>query len=258
MSLIGKLKVVGVALISLTLSHQIFAQERVTVFAASSMTDAVNKVVEQYKAISSDDVIVSYAGSSSLARQVSQGAPADIFISANDRWMDYVIDQKAVDANSRKVLVKNSLAVISGIHHSVSPFKLSESEQWLAGLNGSRLVVADPNYVPAGIYAKQSLQSEGVWQTLSTRLASANNVRAALALVERGESPLGIVYTTDALISKKVNIVATFPESSHSAIEYPMALVSHSPSKAATNFYRFLLSKQAKATYKTFGFKVVQ
>ncbi|MGL5668059.1 MAG: molybdate ABC transporter substrate-binding protein, partial [Shewanella sp.] len=189
-------------------------KEQVTVFAAASLTNALNEIGQQYEKEHQTKVIFSYASSSTLAKQIANGAPADLFISANQKWMDYLVDAKAVNADSRITLLKNTLVLIAEKNSPVDQVTLNSDWDIKAAVNGSRLAVGDPDHVPAGQYAKQALENLNLWKTAEPLLARANTVRAALALVEQGEAPLGIVYSTDAKVAQKIKIVATFPATS--------------------------------------------
>ncbi len=149
-------------------------------------------------------MVSSFASSSTLARQIEAGAPADLFISADQKWMDYAVDKKAIDTATRQTLLGNSLVVVAPKASEQKDFTIDSKTNWTSLLNGGRLAVGDPEHVPAGIYAKEALQKLGAWDTLSPKLAPAEDVRGALALVERNEAPLGIVYGSDAVASKGV------------------------------------------------------
>ncbi|NOI35249.1 molybdate ABC transporter substrate-binding protein [Vibrio cyclitrophicus] len=237
---------------SLSSTH-LFAAEKLRVYAASSMTNAVNLLVEEFEKNHSVDVIPVYASTSSLVRQIERGAPADIFISANDKWMTYLVDRQLVYSDNVKNLCENELVLISPKEVPVS-LNLSKGEQWAKLLTNERLAVGNTMSVPAGIYAKEALEALGVWDDVKARLAPSNNVRMALALVERSEAKLGIVYKTDALLSKEVNLVSTFPSDLHTPIRYPVAKLSDKV--VAEEFYIFLRSKNAKNTLNSFGFEV--
>jgi molybdate transport system substrate-binding protein len=243
----------------------------VLIFAAASTADAINDVLAHYArrpdaqsngpdaqhktGESRPRVRASFASSGTLARQISLGAPAHIFLSANAKWMDYLARQKLIVNRSRRNLFGNRLVLIapsrSRITLTIAPdFPLARA------LGSGRLVVADPGHVPAGIYARQALKSLGVWDTIARRIARAGNVRAALALVARGEAPLGIVYATDAGISPGVKRIATFPSSSHGPITYPAALMAGRDTKAARRFYDFLISRAGLGIFARHGFEV--
>ncbi len=235
------------------------SQEKVTVFAASSLTNALTEIADNYQALHSVKIRLSFASSSALARQVEYGAPADIYFPANQKWLDYVIEQQVVDADSRVTLLTNQLALVAPVNSERLPTQVDDdgfSLPILTRLEGGRLALGDPSHVPVGQYAKQALQYYQQWEGLEPHLARANNVRGALVLVERGEAPLGIVYQTDAEVSTKVKRVALIPKESHSPIEYPMVMVDKNPSKASTHFYHYLQSAEAKSVFKQHGFGV--
>ncbi|MCQ1059104.1 molybdate ABC transporter substrate-binding protein [Photobacterium sp. ZSDE20] len=236
------------------LSFSSVAVEKVTVFAASSLTNAMNEVVIAYERKTGDKPTVSYASSSALARQIAQGAPADIYLSANEKWMDYLSEQGVIDPSTRKPLLHNSLVMVAPNDYPQQNIALNASWDMAKALDGTRLAVGDPNHVPAGIYTKEALEHIGLWQQAERLLARANNVRGALLLVERQEALLGVVYKTDALISKKVKIVAELPPASHTAITYPVAMVKGRQSQSAKGFYDFLNSEQAAAIFNAYGF----
>ena len=242
---------------SVVASQYTYAAEQVTIFAASSLTNAVTELSEHYQTQTGVDSRLSFASSSALARQISQGAPADIYISANVKWMDYLQTQQVIENDSRKPLLKNSLVVVAPLSYPKEIVTPSASWDVAKDLMDTRMAVGDPNHVPAGRYAKQALENLGVWDAAKPYLARANNVRSALVLVERGESNLGIVYKTDAKISSKVKIVAELPESSHTPIRYPMAIVKGKAIPEVQGYYAFLQSEEAKAVFEKYGFEVV-
>ncbi|MGF1690998.1 molybdate ABC transporter substrate-binding protein [Photobacterium kagoshimensis] len=246
--------VCGVGLVA---SQYTYAAETVTVFAASSLTNAVTELSDRYQEKNGVDSRLSFASSSALARQISQGAPADIYISANVKWMDYLQSLQVIENDSRKPLLENSLVMVAPLSYPNDTVTPSASWDVAATLMDTRMAVGDPNHVPAGRYAQQALENLGVWEAAKPHLARANNVRSALVLVERGESNLGIVYKTDAKISKKVKIVAEFPDSSHAPIRYPMAIVKNKATPVVQNYYMFLQSEEAKAVFEKYGFEVV-
>ncbi|PSU35917.1 molybdate ABC transporter substrate-binding protein [Photobacterium lutimaris] len=236
------------------LSFSTIAAEKVTVFAASSLTNAMNEVVSAYERKTGEKPTVSYASSSALARQIAQGAPADIYLSANEKWMDYLLDQGVIQPSTRKPLLRNSLVMVAPKNFPHQQITLSASLDLGGVLDGTRLAVGDPNHVPAGIYTKEALEHIGLWQQAERLLARANNVRGALLLVERQEALLGVVYKTDALISSKVNIVSEFPAESHTAITYPIAMVDGHKNESAKTFYHYLSSKEAADIFTKYGF----
>ncbi|MDR9829071.1 molybdate ABC transporter substrate-binding protein [Vibrio sp. FNV 38] len=243
--------------IATSLSLSVQAQESVTVFAAASMTDALDEIAQKFEHQTGTQVKRSYASSSVLARQIAQGAPADIFISANQRWMEYLIEIEAVDQNSVKPLVRNQLVAVMPGNLESKPVVLDDATTILKLLQGTRLAVGDPKHVPAGIYTQQAFESLGMWQQLLPHLARANNVRAALLWVERQEARVGVVYRTDALVSQRVHVIAQFPESSHEPIVYPVAKVNKAKMTSQTHaFYEFLMTKDAMSVFESFGFVI--
>ena len=246
--------VTGVTL-TLTLAGQALADEgKITVFAAASLTSAMQDIAAVYKKEKNVDVVSSFASSSTLARQIEAGAPADLFISADQKWMDYAVDKKAVDAASRVTLLGNSLVVVAPKASTQGEVSINKETNWTSLLKGGRLAVGDPEHVPAGIYAKEALQKMGAWETLAPQLAPAEDVRGALALVARNEAPLGIVYGSDAVAEKGVKVVGTFPEDSHKKVEYPVAIIDGHKNATVSAFYDYLKGPQASAIFKRYGF----
>ncbi|MDG4719821.1 MULTISPECIES: molybdate ABC transporter substrate-binding protein [Thalassospira] len=233
--------------------------EDITVFAAASLTNAVTTAAKAYETKSGDTIQISFASSSTLARQIAAGAPSDIFISANQKWMDWLVEQDLIAQETRHNIVANSLVLIAPKDSTLDVIDLGNDIDLAALLSDNdRIAVGDPDHVPAGIYAKQALEHMGQWEALSPRLARADNVRAALALVERGESPLGIVYRTDAAIATDVKIVGTFPEDSHPPITYPIALIKEAQTDANAKFLAWLLGDDAGKVFADYGFNPVQ
>ncbi len=226
----------------------------VTVFAAASLKNALDEVGAQY-AKTGGDARFSYAASSAIARQIEQGAPADIYVSADSDWMNYLADRKLIVASSRKDLLTNNLALIAPADSKVA-LKIGKGMSLAKALGDGRLAVAGPD-VPAGKYAKASLSALGVWDSVSGQLAQAENVRMALQYVARGESPLGIVYDTDAKVEPKVRIVGLFPAGTHPKIVYPVALVAGSKNPEAAKFLAYLSGPQAAAVFRKYGFTVL-
>ncbi|EOW2076316.1 molybdate ABC transporter substrate-binding protein [Vibrio mimicus] len=229
------------------------AKETLHIYAASSMTNAVNALVEAYQQQHDVKLVTVYGGSSSLARQIEAGAPADLFISANEEWANYLVEKSLVKPQNVTTLAANRLVLIRPSTQPIEAFDVQNVSAWQAALADSRLAVAQVDAVPAGIYAKQALQHAGVWSQLESRLAQTNNVRLALALVERGESPLGIVYKTDAMLSDKVTIVTTFSAQSHQAIRYPLAQLNDKA--ASAELVAYFRSAQAQQILQGFGFE---
>ena len=240
--------------LSVSMAGHAVAAEKITVFAAASLTNAMQDIATQYQKKSGVEVVSSFASSSTLARQIEQGAPADLFISADQQWMDYAVDKKSVVENTRYTLLGNDLVLIAPKSDSAKAVTINAQTDWKSLLKGERLAVGDPDHVPAGIYAKEALQKLGAWDTVSPLLAPANNVRAALALVERNESPYGIVYGSDAVASDKVQVVGHFPADRHKPVEYPMAVVKEHQNATVNAFYSYLQGPDAAAVFKQYGF----
>jgi molybdate transport system substrate-binding protein len=235
------------------------AQAPVTVFAAVSLTDALRDLGQQWAARGNPAPRFAFAASSALARQVEQGAPADLFISADEAWMDYLAARSLVVAATRVSPLGNALVLIAP---AGSPARVALARGTdLAALLGprDRIATGDPSNVPAGRYAQAALTWMGQWDAVGHRLARADNVRAALLLVERGEAPFGIVYLTDAQASRGVRIVATFPAESHPPITYPFALTRRAEGNAAARaFLAFLTAPEAAATWQRLGFALAR
>jgi molybdate transport system substrate-binding protein len=227
----------------------------VTVFAAASLKNALDDVGKAYTASIGAEVRFSYAASSALARQIEEGAPADIFISADSDWMDWVAKRGLIVAASRRDVLSNHLALIAPAGSRIR-IRIAKGMDLARALGDSRLALAGPD-VPAGKYAKASLTALGVWASVEPKLAQADNVRGALLFVARGETPLGIVYDTDARIEPKVRIVGLFPDASHPPIVYPAALVARAANGQASGFLTFLEGPQAAAVFHRYGFIVL-
>ncbi|KOY42695.1 molybdate transporter, partial [Vibrio parahaemolyticus] len=181
------------------------------------------------------------------------GAPADIFISANTKWMDYLVDKDVISRDNVTSLVRNSLVLIVPQSSELTSFNFSDATAWEKALYGNRLALGNPTSVPAGMYAKESLTTLGVWKEIQTQIAPAKNVRLALALVERGEAPLGVVYKTDAQLTDKVKIVGEFASDTHAAIVYPAAVVNDSTE--SEQFFQYLKSDEAARVFAQYGFQ---
>ncbi|MEQ9861791.1 molybdate ABC transporter substrate-binding protein [Pectobacterium cacticida] len=248
------LKWVAALAFSAAIALPAVAKDKVTVFAAASLTNALQDIATQYQKEKNVAVVASYASSSTLARQIEQGAPADLFISADQQWMDYAQDKHLMDTTTRYTLLGNELVVIAPKTSAQKNVNIDDKTDWKNLLKGGRLAVGDPDHVPAGIYAKEALQHLKVWDELSPLMARANNVRAAMALVEREEAPLGIVYGSDAVASDKVKVIGTFPATSHKPVEYPMAIVKSRNNAAVNDFYNYLKTPEAAAVFKRYGF----
>lgn len=231
----------------------------ITVFAAASLTDALADVGHAYEKQSGNTVHFSFAASSTLARQIALGAPADIYISADVRWMDYVQHKDRIVTASRIDLLANQLVLVAPRGSAITRVDIRTGFPLAKLLGGGHLAMGNPMHVPAGIYGKQALTSLKVWPSVKDHVARSANVRAALALVALGDAPLGIVYRTGAMASDKVKIVGTFPAASHKPIVYPAALVRHTgpAGKAARDFLHFMTSRQAGRIFARYGFKVL-
>ena len=228
---------------------------RVMIFAAASTTNALNEIATLFKKATKTEVASSFASSSTLAKQIEQGAPASIFISADEDWMNYLAKKNLIDQKSRIDLLGNSLVLIAPSESKLKKIDNIQT-QLITALGNERIATGDPDHVPVGKYAKAALQKLGIWKDIDPRLARTSDVRGALALVERGETPLGIVYSTDAAISKKVKVIGSFPPETYPPIVYSVALVTGNITGDARKFFEFLKGKQAKAAFAKYGFKV--
>ena len=226
-----------------------------TVFAAASLKEALDEAAAAYRKQTGVPVRVSYAASSALARQIEQGAPADVFFSADLEWMDYLQKRNRLDVATRRSLLGNRLVLIAP-RASKAQVDLKRPATLLAALGDGRLAVGQTRTVPAGKYAKASLESLSLWNGVRPRLAESESVRAALMLVARGETPLGIVYASDAKAEPGVRVVATFPEDSHPPIVYPVAALRGARAAQATRFVQWLASPAADALFTKRGFAV--
>jgi molybdate transport system substrate-binding protein len=227
----------------------------VTVFAAASLTDALQTIGKSYQAKTGKTVVFSFAASSVLAKQIEASGGADMFISADTDWMDYLDKKGLIQKATRTNLLGNHLVLIAQAG-TAAAVTIRPHFDLKSALAGGRLAVADPASVPAGKYAKAALTSLGVWDSVSGNLAQAENVRAALAYVARGEAPLGIVYTTDAMSEPKVRIAGEFPDASHPPIIYPAALTKDA-SADAKGFLAYLSSPEAKGIFAEDGFVIL-
>ena len=229
-----------------------------TVLAAASLQDALRALEPAWQtaAPGRPPVRFAFAASSTLARQIEQGAPADLFMSADEPWMDYLAVRNLIVPETRASPLGNTLVLVTPANSVATPLQLGRGTDFTPLLGpGGRLAVGDPAHVPAGRYAQQALEWMGLWQALSPRLAPAENVRSALLLVERGEAPLGIVYATDARASRGVKVIGTFPAESHTPITYPFALTRRAEANAqARELLSFVSGPDAAETWRRFGF----
>jgi molybdate transport system substrate-binding protein len=231
-----------------------FAQDNsLTVFAAASMKNALDDIDAAYTAKTGVKIVASYAASSALAKQIEQGAPADIFASADTDWMDYAISKKTINEPTRINLLGNSMVLIAPKDSKIDSVTIGQGFD-LAKLAGDgRIATGDVKAVPVGKYAKAALEKLGAWPAAEPKFAMAESVRAALTLVARGEAALGIVYATDAKVEPGVKILGTFPADSHPAIIYPVAATATAKAQAA-DYLAFLRSSVAKTVFERYGF----
>jgi len=268
----------GIALLGIACGSAL-AAERVTVFAAASLTDALETAGARWReqgpgedrpgedrpgedrpgedrpGEERDEVRFSFAASSTLARQIEAGAPGEIYASANVEWMDDLERAGLIEPGTRVTPIGNRLALIAPKDGTPGELAIDAGLD-LAGLLGPEgfLAVGDPGHVPAGIYAEQALRALGLWESIEGRLARADDVRAALALVDRGEAPLGIVFATDAALTDRVAVVGLFPEASHAPIAYPFAIVADAARPEVRALFDFLTGEEALGIYERFGF----
>jgi len=230
--------------------------QQLTVFAAASLTDAMKDISAQWTNAGHPPLRLSFGSSSTLALQIEQGAPANLFASADEKWMDYLAAKNLVVTDTRRDLLGNDLVLVVPANHpshvSIGPgFDLMA----MLGPDG-RLATGDPAHVPVGIYAEQALKKLGLWDAVSPRLARAADVRSALLLVEHGEAPAGIVYATDAAVSKAVMVAGTFPADTHDPVAYPFAVVKTGDTPEARALLTFFSGPQARGVFVSRGFKV--
>jgi molybdate transport system substrate-binding protein len=242
------------AALLLALAAPLAHADKVTVYAAASLRESLEAAARAYESASGDKVTVSYAASNALARQIEAGAPADVFMSADTDWVDYLESRNLVAPGSRRNLLANDLVLIAPAASRLS-MKLAPGVDIASALGGKRIALANPAAVPAGKYAKAALTSLGAWKALEGQVAAAENVRAALVFVARGETPLGVVYRTDALAESQVRIVDAFPAGTHPAIVYPLVKLRRSATPAADAFAEYLASPAARAIFGRFGFR---
>jgi molybdate transport system substrate-binding protein len=248
------IRLLAVFCLVVTLAAPAAAQDALTVFAAASMRNALDVVNAAFTRATGIRVTTSYAASSALARQIAQGAPADAFISANVKWMEFLQEQKLVAPGSRVDLLGNALVLIVPKGSKLGKVDIVQGLD-IAGLAGDgRIAIANTKGVPAGLYARAALQSLGAWLTAEPKLAQSENVRATLAYVARQEAPLGIVYATDAKVEPKVKIIGVFPAASHPPITYPVAAIAGREGKVASRYLHFLQTFAAKTIFEGYGF----
>lgn len=229
--------------------------DTLVVFAAASLTNALQDIGKAFETRSGHTVKFSFAASSALARQIEAGAQAQIFLSADEQWMDYLAERKLLAAGTRTDLLGNSLVLVTPTDSKAS-VTLKPGFDLAALLGDGRLATGDPAHVPVGKYAKDALTKLGAWQVAEPRLVRADSVRAALVLVERGEVPAGIVYATDAAVSPKVRVAGVFPADMHAPITYPAAIVAGQDTPAARAFMQWLRGNDSTAVFTRYGFSI--
>jgi molybdate transport system substrate-binding protein len=232
--------------------------DSLSVFAAASLKNALDSIAADYTKETGSIVAISYAATPALAKQIEQGAPADVFISADLDWMDYLSQKGLIKPETRANIIGNRLVLIAPVDSKVS-LTIASGFDLGGALADGKLAIADVKAVPAGKYGKAALENLGVWASIAAKLAEAENVRAALALVARAEAPLGIVYLSDAMAEPKVKIIDVFPDGSHPAIVYPAAVTAVSThGEAASGFLKFLKSPAAEAKFTKDGFIILK
>ena len=233
------------------------AAEKVIIFAAASLKNALDAVNAEWQKEAGKETTVSYAASSALAKQIEAGAPADVFISADLAWMDYVAEKNLIKDDTRSNLLGNRIVLVTG-KQDAAPVDITRGFDLKGLLGGEKLAMGAVDSVPAGKYGKAALEKLGVWSSVENNVAGAENARAALLLVSRGEAPYGIVYKTDAAADKEVTVVGTFPEDSHPPIVYPIAITAESKNPDAAAYIEFVKSAEAAALLEAQGFTVLK
>jgi len=226
----------------------------ILIFAASSLTNVVDELGQAFRDQKGIAVKASYAASSVLAKQIEAGAPADVFFSADTEWVDYVEQRKLLKPGTRRNVIANRLVLIAPLDSPLLQLKIAPDFDLAGALGGGKLATGDPDSVPVGKYAKAALEKLGVWDGVSSHLVPAENVRAALAFVARGEAPLGIVYETDAKVENRVKVVGVFPDDSHPPITYPIALTATAQPDAA-QFLAFVTGAAGSKIFRKYGFQ---
>lgn len=253
-----RLVLAAVVSLSATLAVPVVtAAEEITIFAAASMKNALDEIVTTWNTETGNSAVVSYAGSSVLARQILAGAPADVFISAAVNWMDTLEEDELIKPGTRVDLVGNAIVLVAH-GNRMAPAAIAPGFDLAGMLGESKLAMALVDSVPAGVYGKAALTSLGVWDAVEPKVAQADNVRAALALVATGEAPLGIVYATDAAAEPAVSVIGVFPADSHPSIIYPAAVIAESAKPEAEAFLSYLSGAKAQAAFEGQGFTVIK
>ena len=233
------------------------ASAEITVYAAASTSEAITEISAAFAAKNLGKIVPSFNSSSTMAKQIENGAPASIFLSADEQWMDYLDQKKLIVAGTRADLLGNALVLVAPKSNAPTPVKIEPGFPLAKMLGDGRLAMGDPAHVPAGLYGKAALEKLGVWDQVKDKIAAAENVRAALAFVERGETPFGIVYATDAIAASKVWEIGIFPEDSHPKILYPVAVVAAHDTPEARAFLDFIKGPVARAIFDKYGFRPV-
>lgn len=244
-------------IVGIPLAQPASAADKVTVFAAASLKNALDAVNAAWQKEAGKETAVSYAASSALAKQIESGAPADVFISADLAWMDYVAEKKLIKDDTRANLLGNRIVLATG-KQDAAAVDIKEGFDLKGLLGGGKLAMGAVDSVPAGRYGKAALEKLGVWSSVGKDVAGAENVRAALLLVSRGEAPYGIVYQTDAAADKGVKVAGIFPEDSHPPIVYPIAITADSNNPDAAAYVDFVKSDKAAALFETHGFTILK
>jgi molybdate transport system substrate-binding protein len=237
----------------LAVRQPVAAQETITIFAAASMKNALDDTNAAFTKATGVKITASYAASSALAKQIESGAPADVFVSADLQWMDYAAQKNLIKPDSRVNLLGNKLVLIAPLESKLDKVAIGQGFDIAKLAGDGRIAVADVKAVPAGLYAKAALEKLGGWAAAEPKLAMAENVRATLSFVARGETPVGIVYETDAKVEPKVKIVGVFPDGSHPPVIYPIAATTASISHTG-KYLAFLRTLEAKAIFEKYGF----
>jgi molybdate transport system substrate-binding protein len=246
---------IALSILSGSATSPALAQDKsLTVFAAASMKNALDDIDAAYTAKTGVKIVVSYAASSALAKQIEQGAPADIFASADTDWMDYAASKKNINEPTRMNLLGNTIVLIAPKDSKIDNVTIGPGFDLSKLAGDGKIATGDVKAVPVGKYAKAALEKLGAWSAAEPKFAMAESVRVALTLVSRGEAALGIVYSTDARVDPGVKIVGTFPADSHPAIIYPVAATTTAKAEAA-DYLAFLRSSAAKAIFEKYGFK---
>lgn len=234
--------------------------DQVTVFAAASTADLMAAMAAPFEATAGDRLRLSIAASSTLARQIENGAPADVYLSANQAWMDYLARRDLIDAGSRTDLMGNRLVLIAprGAPQTPPlPAPVTSSFDLAGALGDGRLAIANPDHVPVGAYAKAALTALGVWPVVARRTARLADARAVVALVGRGEAPIGVAYASDAIGRSSIAVIGRFPENSHPPITYPIAVVAGGQRPAAARFIAFATSSAGRELIRRYGFRPI-